>query len=646
MKLEKLFFRIEIGGCEVKNRIVMAPIGTKFGNIDGSVTESLIDYFGARAKGGVGLIIASFALVSKEQGIGGLGSVSDRFIPGMNWLCERVHYFGAKFFLQIGHHGGKVTREFIGKKPVAPSSIYSPIYPEIPRELTIEEIKKLIEDFSQAARRAKEAGFDGVEVHGGHTYLIGQFVSPHTNKREDEYGGDFERRMKFPSQIVRAIKGICGEDFIVGFKFSAYEYLEEGVDDNLARKIARHMEKEGIHYIHVSATSSTIPGFQDCDFSSVPSIYSPPGVLVKLAENVKKVVSIPIVATGGITDPEYAEQILKEGKADLVAIGRALIADPEWAIKAKRDLKIKYCIKCNTCHKRIFSKKRLKCTVNPAVGEEHRFEMRKTLSPKKVVIVGAGPAGMEAALVASQRGHNVTLYEEEDRIGGKMIFASIPQFKPEVAKLLQYYESNLEKSCVEVRLGQKISLAKLSKENPEVVIVAVGADPIVPEILGIEKGNVLTTLELFKNKKMEIGKEIVVVGAGLIGCEISWYLASQGKLVKVVDVLSRDVILSDEHDSNRSTLIRSMEKEGVKIMGKREIVRIEDEGVVVKRNGTEEFLSADNIIFATGFKPKTELRDELSMTSLNAEIYFIGDCVKSRKLYEAIHEGTSVAWEI
>ena len=499
----------------------------------------------------------------------------------------------------------------------------------------------------QAARRAKEAGFDGVEVHGAHTYLIGQFISPHTNKREDEYGGDLERRMRFPSHIVKGVKRICGEDFIIGFKFSAHEHLEEGVDDDLARKIAQHMEKEDVHYVHVAATSSTIPGFLECDFPSVPSIYSPPGVLVQLAQNVKKAVDIPVIATGGITDPEYAEKILKEKKADLVAIGRALIADAEWALKARRGTEVKYCIKCNICHKKLFSKNRLKCTVNPAAGEERRFEIRRTLSPKKVVIVGAGPAGMEAALVASQIGHNVVLYEEKD-IGGKMVFASIPQFKSEIGKLLEYYEASLEKSKAEVRLGQKINtLDELSTENPEVIIVAVGADPLVPEIPGIRKEKVLTVVELFENKELQIGKEIVVLGGGLIGCEVSWYLASQGRSVKVVDILSRDEILQDEHPTNRSMLIRNMEKEGVKILGKREVARIEEEGAVVKgEDGREEFLRADNIVLATGFRPKTNLRNALSRASLNAEVYFVGDCVEPRKLYEAIHEGYYVAWKI
>ncbi|MCK4926569.1 NADH:flavin oxidoreductase, partial [Candidatus Aerophobetes bacterium] len=288
MNLENLFSPIMVGRSEVKNRVVMAPMGANFEAVDGSVTEALIDYFEERARGEVGLIISPFAMVSREQRIGTLGIFSDRFIPGMSRLCGRVQSFGAKFVLQIAHPGGKAMRGLTGKRPLAPSSIESLIYPERPRELTREEIEELIEEFVEAARRAKEAGCDGIEVHGAHTYLVGQFISPHTNRREDEYGKDLEGRMKFPSSIVKGVRRICGEDFVVGFKFSAHEHLEEGVDDDLARKIARYMEREGADYIHAAATSSTIPGFLECDFPSVPSIYSPQGVLVKLAENVKK----------------------------------------------------------------------------------------------------------------------------------------------------------------------------------------------------------------------------------------------------------------------------------------------------------------------------------------------------------------------
>lgn len=649
MKLKNLFTPITIGGFEVKNRIVMAPMGANFENIDGSVNDALIDYFEARSRGGVGLIISPFTMVNADQRTASLSISSDRYIPGINRLCERVQSFGARFLLQIAHPGGKVMPALTGKRPVAPSSFKSPMYWEAPRELTREEIETLIEVFVQAARRAREAGCEGVEVHGAHTYLIGQFISPHANRREDEYGGDFEGRMRFPSKIVRGIKAVCGKDFIIGFKFSAHEELEGGVDENLARRIAEHMEKEGIHYIHVAATSS-IPGLLEVvsDFPSDPSIYSPPGVLVKLAENVKEVVDIPVVGTGGISDPDYAESILREEKADLVAIGRALIADPEWPAKTGRGIEIRYCVKCNICHKRLWSKQRVKCTVNPAVGEERRFQMKKTSSPKKVIVLGAGPAGMEAALVASQRGHYVILYEEKERVGGKMVAASTPQFKPEIGKLLQHYERSLERSPVEVRLGQEISsVDPVFAENPDVIIPAVGADLALPEVPGIKQDKVLTVLQIFEDRELEIGRNILIIGAGLVGCETGWYLASRGKSVKLVDILSEDEILLDEHPTNRSMLLRSMKKEGVEILGQRVLRRIEDEGVIVENlNGPEESLPAENVVIATGFKPRNELKEALVKAAPDIQVFPVGDCKEVRKLYEAIHEGFHAAWQI
>ncbi len=649
MKLERLFSPVEIGGFHIKNRIVMAPMGANYENIDGSVSEVLINYFEARAKGGAGLIISPFTMVSEDQRAATLGIFSDRFIPGLNRLCKRLQYYGARFLLQIAHPGGKVMRAFTGKTPLAPSSIYSPIYWERPGELSRDEIEELIEQFVQAALRAREAEFDGVEVHGAHTYLIGQFISPHTNKRKDEYGGTFERRMKFPFQIVKGVKEACGEDFIIGFKLSAHEQLKGGVDEKLAVRIARHMENVGVHYIHAAATSS-IPGLLrvESDFPSDPSIYSPPGVLVQLAEKIKKAVSIPVIATGGITDPDFAERILEENRADLVAIGRALIADPEWPVRAKAGLAIKYCIKCNICHKRLWNKKCVKCTVNPAVGEEQRFEVKKKISKKRVVIVGAGPAGMETALMAAQRGHEVILYEEKDKVGGKMVLGSIPPFKPEMGKLLEYYETSVVKSNIDVKLEQKIaSVDEISAENPEVIILAVGADLIVPELPGVDGDNVLTVLQLFENETPDIGRDVVVIGAGLVGCETSWYLSTLGKSIKLIDILSMEELLQDEHPTNRLTLLRNMEKAGVNILERRKAKRISEEGVIVeKAEGGEEFLNAENVILATGFQPKAELRDAILKAFPEAEVFQIGDCRETGKLYEAIHEGYHTAWQI
>jgi len=650
VKFKTLFSSIVVGRIKVKNRIVMAPMGTNLQGADGSVTEHLVDYFEARAKGGVGLIISPFTAVTEDQRMTSLGVYSDRMIPGLNRLCESVKAYGTVFLLQIAHFGGKANKRITGRIPVAPSNISTELYENVPRELTVEEIEQLIDDFIEASRRAKSAGFDGVEVHGAHTYLIGQFISPHTNRRNDEYGGDFERRMKFPAKIVEGIRNICGDEFIVGFKFSAHEHLKNGIDQKLARRIAAHMKQKGIDYLHISSTSSTTPPrLVKCNYPSVPPIYSKSGVLVELAENIKQNVDTPVIATGGITDPEDAEIILREKKADMVAIGRALIADPNWVNRARKEEDIKYCIRCNECHRReIFWKKELRCTVNPAAGEEKRYEIRKTRSSKKIVVVGSGPAGMEAVLVAAERGHRVILYEEKEQLGGKMIIASIPNFKREVSKLLQYYKKKIVQSNMEVKLAQKVSAHTLVRENPDVIILAVGADPVIPNVPGIRKENTLTVIDFFEHEdKIDIGDNIIILGAGLVGCETGWYLSLQGKSVKLVDILDLEQALDQEHPTNRSILIKGLEKEGVEILDRRSPKRVEaDRMILEKEDGAEESYPMDKIIIATGFKSRTHLKKDLDRSLLRCDIYEIGDCVKPRKFYNAINEGAHIARQI
>jgi len=649
MHLKKLFSPVEINGLTIKNRIVMAPMGLNLENIDGSVSEALIDYFESRARGGAGLIISPFTAVDEEQRAASLGVYSDRLIPGLNRLCEKVQAYGARFLLQIAHPGGKVMRSITGKIPVAPSSIKSPIYFEQPRELTVEEIEYLVEKFVQAALRARIAGFNGVEVHGAHTYLIGEFISPHTNKRQDEYGGSFEKRMLFPSKIVGEIKKSCGPGFIVGFKFSAHEELEGGVDLELAKQIAMYMEEQGVHYVHVASTSS-IPGLLEVvsELPSAPSIYSPPGVLVKLAERIKSVVDIPVIATGGITDPVYAEQIIIEKKADLVALGRALLADPDWPFKANNRREIRYCIKCNTCHNRLWNKKRVKCTVNPILGEEHTYEMRKAPSQKRIIVIGAGPAGMEASIIASKRGHKVILYEKKEMVGGNLVYGSVPPFKPELKKLLNYYQNSVKRNKIEVRLGQEISSGEeLLEDKPDVIIVASGAELVIPQIPGINRENVLNVIQVYDDKDIIRGNEICIIGAGLVGCETSLYLALQGKSVKLVDILSKDEIIIDEHPTNRITLLKNLAREKVVFFEKSTVAKIVDGGLVIQKEGSEEkFISAENIVIATGFKCKKELKDKLTEQFPDVDVYMIGDCAGPRKLFEAIHEGFHTAWQI
>jgi pyruvate/2-oxoglutarate dehydrogenase complex dihydrolipoamide dehydrogenase (E3) component len=296
----------------------------------------------------------------------------------------------------------------------------------------------------------------------------------------------------------------------------------------------------------------------------------------------------------------------------------------------------------------LWDKKSLKCTVNPAVGEEKRFEVKKAYSVKRVVIIGAGPAGMEAALIAEQRGHEVILYEEKDQVGGKLLLGAIPPFKPEIGKLLEYYQNSIDKSAVEVRLGQKIvSTKEINEESPEVIIVAVGAELAVPRMPGIKGDKVISVLQLYKQEIDDIGKEVVIIGAGLVGCETSWYLALQGKSVTLIDILSREELLPDEHPTNRLTLLRNMEKEGVTLLDRTNAKKIVQEGVIAQMaDGCEELLKADKIILATGFKPITELKDAFIKDLPDAQIFWIGDCKEPGRLYNAIHEGCNTVWQI
>ncbi|NQS88314.1 FAD-dependent oxidoreductase, partial [Patescibacteria group bacterium] len=647
MEFKNLFFPVSVGNLKLKNRVVMAPMDPGFTDADGSISERLIDYYEERAKGGVGMIITQFTAVVNDQRMDSPGVYSDRLTFGLNYLAETVKLYGTRIFLQIAHHGGRATRRVTGKQPVAPSSISSKIYKDIPRELTKNEIEGLIEKFVQSSQRAKMAGFDGVEVHGAHTYLIGQFISPHTNRRKDEYGGDFQGRMKFPREIVKGIKRVCGDSFPVGFKFSAYEHLENGVKIDLAKEIAKSMEEVGVDYLHVASTTYDLDGYR---YPDVPPVYAQKKEVIELAKQIKAKVAVPIIAGGGINDPVDAEKILREKKVDIIAIGRALIADPEWTIKAKKGKleKIVPCIRCNMCHKRLFAGKEVRCTVNSAVGRERKYQIKESDVSKKVVVIGAGPAGMETALVAAKRGHRVVLYEKENQLGGNMILSSVPHFKKDVAKLLEYYQKKIKKGNIQVKLGKEATLDTLVNENPDVVVLATGAKQIIPEVDGIKADNVIVASELLKDKDItNIGDEIIVLGAGLVGCETAWYLSSREKSVKLVDIVGLDDILSDEHPTNRSFLLHSLKEQDIPILEYRKLKSVEKKKVTFERkDNLEETYPMDNLIIAIGFQANTSLKEALKDSKIECEIYTIGDCKQPRDFYNAIQEGSFIARQV
>lgn len=639
---ENMFSPIKINELEIKNRIVMAPMGgAAYAAPDGSPTDYYINYLEARAKGGVGMIVTGNTAINNEQRMATLGFYSPKMISAFARLVEAVKVHKTRIFLQIAHLGGRSLKSVTGKQPVAPSSIKSKLYIDQPRELSKEEIQVLIQEYVQTATWAQEAGFDGVEMHGAHGHdLISQFISPSTNKREDKYGGNFEGRIRFTEKILKGIKDACGTDFPVGLKYNGYEALEGGIDLPLAKKIGQYMENIGGDYLHIASMTYGIDGYK---YPSVSPLYTKSGALIELASEVKETLkSIPVIGTGGINKPELAEDILKNRQVDMLALGRALIADPNWVKKARKRRvdKIRPCIRCNVCHKRANLGKLTKCTVNPFLNwQGSQDSIKRARRPKKIVIVGAGPAGIQAALIASKRGHEVTLFEKRDELGGNLIPGTVPKFKADLKMLLQYYRREISNSNVRVNSGVEATSDIILGDTPDIVILAVGAKHIIPDVPGIDRENVLTAIEVLDPQyKKEVGKNAVVLGAGLVGCETAWYLSQQGKSVCVVDVLRVEDILEDEHHTSRATLLKSLDKQNVQILGERTLKKVKQHEVLFKReNGGEESLQADNLVIAVGFTPRREIQKSLSNQIPCYNIYELGDCVTPARLYDAIH---------
>jgi len=623
----------------------MAPMVTQFAAPDGSVTQRLLNYLEERAKGGVGLIIPGGAFIDGRASKGPpneIGVHTDSMIPGLNWLVETVQAYGVKIFLQLFHAGARASSKVIGMQPVAPSAIS--IGGETPRSLSITEIEEIIEMFGQAAERAKQAGFDGVEIHGAHGYLVHEFMSDYTNRRTDEFGGTFEARMKFPLAVVARVREYVGESYPVGMRINGDDYLRlegkayanRGITIEVAQRIARVLEAAGVDYLHITAG---VPATAD---TAVQPMYYPPEFNVHLAEEIKRAVNIPVVAVGSITDPERADSILEEGKADLVAMGRAFIADPYWPRKARegRWQDIRPCIRCNHCIARLKEGKGIKCSVNVWVGQEGEERGTKAKQPRRVLVIGGGPAGMEAARSAAERGHRVLLYERESRLGGMLVTASVPDFKRELRGLIDYYSTQLEKLGVEVQVEREVTLKVVKEVSPDAVIVATGAKMSVPKIPGMERNHVYTAVEVLQGKVSEMGDTIVIIGGGMVGCETALFLTKRGKRVTVIEML--DEILADERSKqSKLALIRRLKEKRVQIFTNTKVLSIGDERVLtINQEWREQTFWADDVVVATGLEPRRDLIDELR--GLGIEVHAVGDCVKPRRIYEAIHDGAHV----
>lgn len=632
-ELSKIFEPVNIGPLEIKNRIVMPPMSTNFANEDGSVSERQIRYYETRAIGGVGLIIVEAACI--ESSIGKHSPIQlciddDKFIAGLNELAEAISKYGARVAIQL-HHAGRRARVTNGKQPVSASDGLSTPIGLKTRALTIKEIEELIELFAKAAERAKIAGFEAIELHGAHGYLISQFLSPLTNKRTDKYGGDINGRARFAIEIIRRIKEKLGEKFPIIFRISGDEYIDGGLNIEETKIISKLLEKEGVEALHISAGA-----YETRHWTSAPMCI-PKGHLVHLAEKIKQIVNIPVITVGRINDLYMAEDIVKSGKADLVSIGRALIADPDIINKTLNGKikDIRKCIACNRCLSRLDEKLHIACTVNPITGKEYKIKIKKTRKPKKVLIVGGGPAGMEAARVASLRGHEVLLCDENNNLGGQLILATIPPHKEEMKSILEYYYQKLRELDIEINLNKKVDLKYIESISPEIIILATGAKPIIPPIPGIESKSVVTAWDVLLNLK-EVGEDILIIGGGMVGCETAEYLIEKGKKVKIIEMLP-DIAMDIEFRS-RIFLLERLSLNKVDVLVNTELKEVIDNKVILINKKDEKIiLEADNIVLACGSRPNNELSKQVKQ--IFKKVYEIGDCKKPRKVLEAIHEG-------
>lgn len=632
----RLFEPGQVGTLALKNRLVKAPMASRLAGLDGAVTERMITYYRQLARGGVGLVVVEFAYIddlSSDAIDNQLGASNNGHIPGLQWLASSIKENGARAALQIVHCG----RQRMSLK--APMKAPSPIaWEELaargaspPEELTPAEIQTIVEAFGEAALRAKRSGFDMVEIHGAHGYLITNFLAPFTNKRTDRYGGDLNNRMRFLLEVIANVREKVGPEYPLGVRLVGTDYQEEGIPIEDTKKVAAEIERAGVDAIHISG------GDHDTMDQQVIPSYWPTGYNVWAAAEIKKVVNIPVFASGAITTPELAESILADGKADFISLGRPLLADPFFPMKAQqgRPEDIAPCIRCNCCFSQGIRVGALRCAVNAAAGREAELTITPAENPKKVAVIGGGPGGMEAAMVARLRGHQVTLFEKR-RLGGMLIEGSIPDFKVDLRRLIDYLATQVKKLGVNLIMTEA-TLQTIKDGKFDAVIVAVGGATAPPDVPGADRPLVREALEVLNGAS--VGATVVVFGGGLVGSETGLFLAEQGKKVHIVT--RQDQIALELERGARRGLLRRLKRCAPPVEQYCNVTyrEIADDGVmIVDRDGKRRELKAETVVLAQGLEPDNRLQAQLSELP-GLEVYAVGDCVKPRLIYDAIQEG-------
>jgi len=697
-RFHRLFQPGRIGQMELKNRIVMAATGTSLEPEDGFVDDRIKSYYEERAKGGVGLIVMGIGAIDHPNAKvlpGQLGLSDDKFIPGLTEMAEAIHRHGAKVAIQL-HHGGKLSTEDLaaGKQPVGASVgsiamsdvMQDMAAAEIPRlmtrfakmpatletiALTVEDIREIVKKFGEAAERVKKAGIDGVEIHAGHGYLLSDFLSRSRNKRQDEYGRDLKGRARIVVEIIKEVRDKVGAEYPLWCRIDGREFrIEDGITIEEGKELARLLEEAGADAISVSGYGGAVGGFYEG-----PLVY-PPGSLVPLAEGIKKLVNIPVITVGRIS-AELGEEVLRQGKADFIAMARALVADPEFPNKlaSGKMEDIRPCIYCYNCVAQAFWGEPLYCSVNAAAGKEGKFRIEPAKEAKKVMVVGGGPGGMEAARVAALRGHEVTLYEKGRRLGGSWLFASIVSEDNE--GFLNYLITQMGKLPIKVTLGEEVTPALIEAFKPDAVILALGGNLTTPQIPGSHLTNVISAKDLrgmisgtseklsrwqrgalslgsalmprllsvpsvrrLTKLWMPLGKRVAIIGGDMVACELAKFLTERGRRVTILE--SQPDMNTEMSIPRRWNVMRWLRENGVTMLKGITYEEITPQGVVITNtDGEKQTLEADTVVLAGGMEPNLALSEAIQ--GKVPQIHLVGDCTELRLINGAVEDGARAA---
>lgn len=642
MMMTELFTPKKIGNCEIPNRLVVPAMVVNYCTEDGKITDRYIKYMEEKAKGGWGLLITEDYSVNEHakgyQYIAGL--YRDDQIEGNKKLTATIHKYPTKIFCQIYHPGRQTKHAVNGNvQPLAPSAIKDPICRDLPREITKDEIHQVVCDFGATARRVKESGFDGLEIHAAHGYLISEFLSPFTNKRTDEYGGCFENRVRLLDEVYYAVRENVGPDFPVMVRISGNEYLLGGRTEADTYELVRHLDDLGVDAIHVSNGMYASPA----EYQIIAPMYTKHGLNINIAEQIKKMVSCPVVVTNRINDPKMADTILKMGKADFIGMGRGSLADPHLPEKAKNGQfkEIRYCIGClQGCEGSALKGGSATCLVNPRVGREYENPMNPVANPKKVMVIGGGPGGLMAAETVAKLGHKVTVYEAKSDLGGQFKAAAYPLGKGELSTFISSMRQNLQDMNVPILLNTEVTEEILKKEKPDAVIVATGAKPLKLRIPGMDGKNVVMAEDVLLGNCDVADGPVVVCGGGEVGGETAHFLTQTSQDITILEM--KDEILADMMPITRECLMGYIRKAGIKVRTGAAVSSISEDSVSFKNaDGTKETIPAATVVSAFGYRSYNPLEE--TAKKYCDEVKVIGGAVKAGNALTAVREGYEAA---